>query len=308
MARKRVDWTDFEQAQVYSAVVDLLKAKKIATPVEPGKNGALFMNVMREAQVVLPDKRRRPLANVDALPPATPLAKRFMDNGIIPKDYYFSYRRRATKKAGVPEEAPDPRDQEIVDLRNQLDAAQTGIREFQALAEQLRGRVLELENQPSPMQVMQRAIAETLAMALQMHEDRKKPDFMRPEPPVERRKEELPAFEIERRKSGGVPEQPATPRLPKILIAGGVSPEKIQAVTKPFEGKVRFTTWRDESYDMLEARAKGADMTFALMGAISHDAVAIIMRSTRFYQRVANYSDNHLRNLIQNWLDKEWQS
>lgn len=219
--RPRVDWTDFEQAQVYAATVDLLKAKKIATPVEPGKNGALFMSVLREAQVVLPEKRRRPLANVDALPTSSPLAKRFVENQIIPKDYYQVYRRRANKKASPADEPQvDPRILELETLNQQY------VEQITSLGQRLADAETKLHayaRQPTPMQLIQRFVADTLAMALIQVEDHKKPAGFRP--PLEERRQPqeqmpLPEFERERRRDP-MPTPGLPSDKPRIVVVGG---------------------------------------------------------------------------------------
>lgn len=326
--RKRIEWTEFEQSTVYSATVDLLKDRKAELPISTSKARLVFLQAVRDAQVALPENRRRKyILAVENI--TGDLRQRFIDNGILPRDLESLKVRRGKAKEAQVEEVRDPRDDRIVELTGQIDDAQRLLGEKDGLIETLRGRIVVLESQPTPLALMQNFIADTIALAFQKVGDAQKPHGVRmpatfhkappgverddpsPDAIIEKRKEDLPAFERERRKdpqylSGNSEEM----RLPKITVIGGGVAGKRHAAPLPqaFLGKARVTVYDEENIQVAKEKARNADMTFMLMGACSHSMVEGIISVTDHYQRVANYNYEHLKNLINNWLEKEWSA
>jgi hypothetical protein len=213
---KRIDWTEYEQAQVYAATVDLLDNRKVALPVEGFKGGKAFMQAIRDAQVALPEKRRRPLASIDAV--SGDLRKRFIDAGILPRDI-DSLRRGADKKSAAPE-APDPKDERIAELEQQVSRLEDEVSSLEQANTTQAGRIAELEARPDAMTVVQQWVARTLSLALIAADDAKKPAAMRVEP--QQTKEALPQFEKDRRKDPvAAAAGSARPFRAKVAVIGG---------------------------------------------------------------------------------------
>lgn len=207
MARSpKIIWNVTEEADWYAAFLEGLKERKVPTPVGPGHLKEV-MEAAREALKVLRVERRRSITSIDAI--RGELGKRLVGNNIFPRNYLDVLRRGAAKKAIEPE--IDPNLQRISELEAEITKHTSYIEELENRLETAQGRINELENQPTPMQLLQRAVAETLAMALTMAEDQKKPAGLRVpggEPSqagkstteADRRKEDIPQFERDRRK------------------------------------------------------------------------------------------------------------
>lgn len=229
---KRVDWTAYEQGQVYAATVDLLKNRKVSLPVEPP--GKEFLQAIRDAQVSLPENRRRPFASIDSL--TGDLAKRFVDNGIIRKDHHESYRRGWNKKqknAEAPE--VDPRDTRIEELQHEVTGNNQYIQELHGRISSLEAELEYWKNQPGPMDFIQQWVAQTLSLAMQGAEaaKRRSEGGMEPAPDLlERyRKQPIPQFERERRKDPTP--TPGTGDLrPKFAVVGDLLGPDKEAIHK----------------------------------------------------------------------------
>lgn len=320
----RIDWSVYEQSQVFTATSDLLKQRKVALPVQSELGLKLFMQAMRDAQVgALPEARRRPLASIEAV--GGDLRKRFIDAQILPSNPE-RYKRGSAKRMGGRAAPVDPKDERIAELESEKSHLESEVADLDRKLEEAQRRIAELEARPDAMTVVRQYVSRMLADALLLADDAKKPAHQRFDsapplkPPAEReavppiyedrRKEQVPDFEKERRKTGGAPEPSAAPKLPKILIVGGGSAHQKTALpaAKILNGEARCIFWADESYDLLTDRAKGADGVFILMGATSHDAVGVVAKANKHYQRVIGYSPDHLVNMIRNWLKREWVS
>lgn len=159
---KRVDWTDYEQSQVYSAAVEMLKQRKVQLPISNSAGRVAFLKVMRECQVVLPDNRRRPhinsLENISG-----DLATRFITNNVLTKDFK-NLKKGSDKK--LKEQAPDPQALRIQELEAEVAGNKQYIQEREDRITELEARIVELQSQPTPMQLIQKFVADTLAMAL----------------------------------------------------------------------------------------------------------------------------------------------
>lgn len=334
MPRKRIDWTEYEQATMYSAIVELLKSRKIETPISTAKGRTAFLNVARDAQVALPENRRRKhLNSLDNITGA--LRQRFIDNGILPRNL------EALKK-GAKVKAPDPREEKIAELTqqleqvreewaNQLEQAKQQCTQLQTINNDLRERITVLENQPTPMMMLQEAIADTLALAMRKANDVNKPAFFRPgggsvapksagirrddDPThdeaafVERRKENLPVFERERRKDPS-PTSSAGEKLPKVVIVanGRAVQSTAEPAIKGLVHQARFTIVSGDNIHALKDKVRNADMTFVLIGSVSHATTNSVTQATRHFERVHNWGADNLRSRIKVWLEREWDT
>lgn len=81
--RARVDWTTYEQAQFYAAVVDLLKGRKIELPISTAAGRTAFLQACRDAQVAIVENRRRNIASIDNI--TGDLRRRFIETGVLPQ-------------------------------------------------------------------------------------------------------------------------------------------------------------------------------------------------------------------------------
>ena len=295
----RIDWTDFEEDKVARATLDILRAEHVKMPIDdPWKRNGPLLAAVRKAQVVLPENRRRPIANRDTVAGISPL---FVKLEILkPED-------SPAKSSGVKKE--DPTERRLNQIADERDAAMSLATELQeklsSANAEIRALKVEVAKTPRERDVLVNFFGDIMYAAQAKSRAVNKPDVeVTPPPPDPERRAQQVVVAEERRKIEA--SQGSTVRLPKVLIAGGIQQERLNRLAAHFDGKIRFIFWRDESYDVLADRAKGADMTYALMGAIDHGAVGKIMNSTRFFQRVQTYSDEHLKNLISNWLAKEW--
>lgn len=218
MSRKaKIIWTLTEESDFYAAFVTSLQKRRLAFPVQSSDLKAI-MESAREGVLVLKVERRREMSSVDSI--RGDVAKRLIDNGIFPRNYLEALRRNA--KVANDDDPQAKRIEELTAKVTQLEGQlQASEEEIGMLGDQLR----EAQNQPTPAQAIQRLVAETLAMALSLHDDSRKPEGVR----VQREREEIPAFERERRKdpvaaaSGGV----NGARKPKFaLVADFVGSDK----------------------------------------------------------------------------------
>lgn len=221
---KRIDWTVFEQSQIFAATFQLVQNRKLQLPVEGSPGCSSFLQAMRDAQVgALPGNRQRTLSSIDAV--TGDLLKRFQDNGVLPRD--LKTLRRGYKL----KEKSDPRDLRIAALEEQVKKLEGDC----SLANDQRSDAWEqikaLQARPDAMTVVQQWVAKTLSLALIAAEDAKKPHALRIEPV----KEVLPEFERARRKH---PEQAASAAgifKPKLAIIGGQAADHL-AISRDFEG------------------------------------------------------------------------
>lgn len=255
MPRKRIDWTDFEQGEVYNGVMDLIKLQKLPLPVPPGKGGAQFLNLIRQAQIKLQPQRQRPLNNIEAI---SGMAQRFIDHGVIPKNYLDVYRRSPRKQEvemeSVEAPPPDPRDEQLKQLGEELEHwklrarnAESTVRTWEALPKP-----------PTEAQVIKSFISDILAEA-----SRKGSQGLlgpltefKPPPKLELPKEFLPDFEKERRLRGSEPVSEDRQRLPKIAVVGGDQMHTALAQELKDIADLRFFPTRQGGDDHIGERLK----------------------------------------------------
>ena len=195
----RVDWNLTEQSDWYAAFLEALKKRKVEFPVRQSDLKDV-MESAREALLVLKVERRRPIASIDSI--RGDYAKRLVDNGVFPRNYLEVLRRQKKTDTDEPEELSEDA-KRIAELENELAEKDNQLTEASDQLAAATTRLEEFATQPTPAQLLQRFVAETLAMALDMHEARGKPEHVRmPLAP----KEEVPQFEKDRRK-GVLPEQ-----------------------------------------------------------------------------------------------------
>ena len=177
---KRIFWTDYEQSEVYRVFTELVEQKKIKdrpVPNSYSRDGSLVMSLLRQAQLVLPENRRRSLANIEALTPE--LGERLALHGYFPKNWRTFYKKKIEQRKEAAAEV-DPQAKLIQELQARVAELEQRIKDSEEQREGLSQALVNLRNQPTFGEQLQSWIADTLALALTRAEDMKKPTFMRP--------------------------------------------------------------------------------------------------------------------------------
>lgn len=225
---KRVEWSEFEQDTLYSAVVAVLKRDPRLT----------LIKAMQASQIALQDEKRRRNINAIANFPA-PLRNRFITAGLLSKDWEKTRRRRETTPSG-----PDPKDQRIEELEAEVNR----------LAEELRAariQVAQLEAEPGAMETIQNFIAETAALAMQK---------LRAVPggaPMSF----TPNAAVRPPKHDPKPRTGSDTR-PPILLLVGLGREEIAPYERKFNGRAYFRYWSDGKLHTLAEILRRAEFTF----------------------------------------------
>jgi hypothetical protein len=215
---KRIDWTTYENAQVYAATMDLLAKRKVALPVSDPQSGKLFMQAIRDAQVVITENRRRALTSIDAV--SGELRKRFQDNGVLPQ-HIDCLRRGYKKRADREQQVEDPKDVRIRELEAQVKVLEEENQALEDEQDDFTDRIKELEARPDAMQVVQQWCSKMLADALRdaLPSMPKVADLSAQVAP---KKEPLPQFERDRRRDPEAAASGGSPKAKKrIAIIGG---------------------------------------------------------------------------------------
>lgn len=159
MAKTRIDWTDEERKKWFDAAIEMMKQQKFKPPTD-WKGVSKFMNIVRQALVVLPENRRRPLYNTDTIRVDLP---KFIEAGFIPANVLDL--RKAGGKRGPDKD--DPTTIRLNQLADERDAAVKLAEEQSAHTQVLKAenhRLLnELSKVPSEAQVIKTFIADILA-------------------------------------------------------------------------------------------------------------------------------------------------
>lgn len=157
----RIDWTDEERRKVFEATVQMLKTNRVKTPPASPKELSAFMKVMRSAQVVLQENRRRPLGNIDAV--SGDFLKMFIDGGYLPSN------PDKLKKGAEKREGEDPNLRRINQLADERDAAlseatalKTQVNALDSENDQLRRRIAST---PTEAEVVKKFVADILSQA-----------------------------------------------------------------------------------------------------------------------------------------------
>lgn len=171
---KRVDWTEHEQDELYTASVSLFKENPKMR----------FLEGVRMAQIVLQPGRKRTLSTISNIP--KPLRDRFVLNGFLSKDWEKMGRRvkrvpdTTVSRVSELEETIKLRDQEIEALKTKIES---------------------LMARPAADQVVQAWIARTISLALIEANAANKPEAQTPLRAIEAKlREPIPDFERQRRK------------------------------------------------------------------------------------------------------------
>lgn len=265
MSGQRIQWNFEEIAKLAAAAIPVVKA-------QPGL--VLHKVILSIQDDVLPPHRRRTLPNIGALP--------------------ASLRAELTRhrQQGSPSSIEATA---LAQIQAQLESRQSELEKAQVEIKSLRAHILTLELAPKPptaLEAIQHFIADTLAEA--MAKSRAIPGGppsspLKPPPPLTKHNPEV--------------QSPPRPRLPKVLICG-LKPEQRLPLEAHFKGRLHLSWWMDDSYVLLKSNAKNCDIAFLMMGAVSHDAVALASRDAAQIQRVVSRNTVEQITLIENWLSK----
>jgi hypothetical protein len=210
----KIKWTTTEQADFYAAFVAEMKERKLQFPVKAMDLRPLLESA-RVAMKVLKVERRRDITSIDSI--RGEVAQRLIDNGFFPRKYLEELRKKRIKA----EDKPDPRDELIKHLETTLaerDADLAALRDNLAGAE---SRIAQLEQQPSPVDLIKSFFSDIIAEGLEKRERAGKPAHMII-PPTRKDEGPLPAFERERRKDPVAVAQgaPGAAGKPKFALVG----------------------------------------------------------------------------------------
>ena len=238
----KIIWTVTEQADFYSAFIEELKEAGVEFPVK-ASDLSKTMAAARTAMKVIKVERRREMTSIDSI--RGDLAKRLIDNGVFPRDYLESLRKKRAKD----EPQPDPRDVRIKELEAEIETAEKYnvalIEEKRALQE----RIAVLENQPSPVDLVKSFFADIIAEGLAKRAVMDKPAGVYG--PVKKPEGPLPDFERARRR-GDVPDGKPQPKK-KVALIGGWSDDHA-VVVREFGEKLDLRLIKgDDSADKVRA-------------------------------------------------------
>lgn len=194
MSRKaKIIWTVTEQADWYAAFIAALKERDVAFPVTQSDLKKI-MEAAREALKVLKVERRRDITSIDSI--RGDLAERLIGNGIFPRNYLTELRRPGSKAAAGATGKEDPQARRIAELEEHVKALEDERDGLLLEKGDFIERIAVLDRRPTATESIQLFVAETLAMALDLHEQGKRPEALR----IPREKAEIPDFERERRR------------------------------------------------------------------------------------------------------------
>lgn len=250
---QRVEWTDFEQETLFAAVTDLARQQP----------GISLVKAMQMAQVSIHDaRRRRKITSISNIPIG--LRNRFIQVGLLARDWEKQLRR-VRKDVAAPQE--DPRDARIRDLEAEVTKLREELRDAEV-------EVRELRNRPTPTQLIQTFIADTLALALQKSRAVPGPGLT----PV------AAAFAAAARPHKHEEQRPQ----PRDIVFLGVPLDRRPYYERIFNGRARLRFWVEgHSLATLQDYAKRADMTFIRQDVIEAQSVDAVRAVTDKFQRVA---------------------
>jgi hypothetical protein len=292
----RLRWDDDERARLAAAVLPMLVSDKKLSIVEA---------VRRAQDTVLPADRRRKLPNLGSVPTELRMvltqrrAAALGESSVVPTEALKAANERAEAAEAL-----------AAEIQGQLSAAQAAraeaevdVSDLRVQIESLRAHIRTLEalpKAPTEMEVLEGLLARVVAGALAKNRElpgiRLEP--LKAPPPLA----DAPvARAVAKHDPNGTPSE--RPRLPVILVVG-CRPDKRPFFESTFKDRARFKWWLDESYKLLDDKAAGSDIAFCLMGNVDHAAVDHCSRYAPTIQRVQSYSQEALKDLIINWLDR----
>lgn len=155
----RIDWTDDERKKWFDATVEMVRQQKLKPPTD-WKGVAAFMKIARQALVVLPENRRRPLTNADTIRLDIP---KFIEAGILPAN--VMELRKDNGRGGANKD--DPTTIRMNQLADERDAAVKLAEEMQEKSNSMANLIIELRRElqrvPTEAQVVKTFIADILA-------------------------------------------------------------------------------------------------------------------------------------------------
>lgn len=210
----RVDWTPEERQKWRDAAIELLKQRKFKPPKDWIGLGH-FMKIAREAQIVLPENRRRQLHSTHTMEPDF---KFFIDAGFLPANV-LDLKKGAAKRR---EEAQDPNVIRINQISDERDKAIE-----LALQEEMRRKTAEAEVQvlrsrlaqvPSEAQVIKTFIADILSDVQARGRALPGPTSAQINETVAAAATTLQAATSQLKRHDPTPQSQDKPRKPKVLV------------------------------------------------------------------------------------------
>lgn len=247
--RKRIDWTLLEQSDWHNAFLLELQQRKVPLPVSAQYMKEVMASA-REALKVLKVERRRPFTSADSF---RGVSERLIDAGVFPRDYLKSLRRGARGKRKL-----DQKDEKIALLEQALAKRDQQQAEDGEVIARLQAQVQELENQPSPLAVLENFLVSVIRRGLKPEES--------PKPHGITVKATIPQHEKDRRKD---------PMGFAAALAGGNTKPKF-AIVSSFEDidKAKLHTSLSGAADM---RYIDGINKFTSLGRFNADGGRIIL-------------------------------
>lgn len=311
--RQRVDWSDWEAMQYRTSMKEALQQRKVKLPIDTPRGRTTFFKVSKEIMAILKNAhgnfRPRNIVSIENI--TGDLRRWFIDNGVFYPD--LRAMKRYEKERPTVGAAPDPKDERIAELQLEVEAQKQTVVDLLNDLKTAKAEVAELRAKPDAFTVVQRWVAQTLAMALSQADAEKKgwtsvppqpKEPIRPEDSILERytKEPIPDFERARRKDP-TPTQGTGDLRPKFAIVAdfvgvdkhtihqGVSDianpryldsgSKLDGMKAFHSNGGRVVVWATHAPHDWEAKLQGMGVTFkrfhgstqALIDHIRHEAV-----------------------------------
>lgn len=287
MNKARVKWEEWEQDKLFTAIIDLHTQEPKET----------IFRLVEKAQIVLDAHRRRGhIKGIDHIP------------------RYLRSRLAAQGLLKIEEgNRTDRIDPNVVRLNQVADERDQAMRERDALQVQvtvLQGEVRDLQKQlaavPGPLEVIKNFLSDVGA------------DIIKKSRSIGTDANRAQLAEIQRREAAQHQHQQNTkhdpePRqepktLPVHLICGLRQDQRPYFETY-FQERVRLKFyWKEAGVGVgtsgLGDKAMHADMVWILMPNVTPDVVQVVSHATEKFQRVVEYRRDALRDLIDQWLER----